>query len=1140
MSVGKTSGMNELQRQFHGPVPLPNQAVSDVPWLELPVDFGRRRKGGLRTATETVTLHPALSQSLRDLGQTANSSLTSVLLAGVGALLMRYTGQDEIPIGIPSTETTANEAPGAEAVSLLRLEIPPDSTFAQLVPAVHAAFTQTAQKEKLPTPSRDSYRDSSGSETRRDFQVLFTVLHNPGERVRISECSPSVDFDLYWQIADHADEILVSLQYDADLFSAPTIQRMLLHLRTLLSRFADHRNARISTLSLLTDAEYRQLVQEWNNTSTAYPRDLCMHHLVERQVERTPDAVAVQFRDETLTYRALDERANQLAHYLRKQGVGPDVPVGICLDRSLDLAIALLAVLKSGGVCVPLDSQYPRERLTYILSDAHVALLIAEETRVRDLRQATAKIVDLAGNQAIKHESCQRPSSGVMSDNLAYIIYTSGSTGQPRGVALPHRGLVNHNLAAIELYGLRSQDRVLQFSSISFDISVEEIFPTLMSGGTVVFRSPETPLAVSGFLSWIEQQQITLLDLPTAYWHELVHALEDTRESLPPSLRMIVVGGEKASASTFASWLRMTKGSTRWLNTYGPTEASVIATYFEPSYASPDEVPASLPIGRPIANTQVYLLDQHLSPVPVGLAGELHIGGDGVARGYLNRPEMTTARFIPDPFSEREGALLYRTGDLARYLPDGNIEFLGRRDFQVKIRGFRVEPGEIEAALTLHPNVQAAVVVAQTTGLGEKYLVAYIVSDRAEAVPPGQLTTFLKERLPDYMVPSRFVAVDVLPLTPNGKVDRGLLEKRLLPQVATVSIDRVTDPVVSQLLGIWRSVLETDLVGPDDNFWELGGQSLLAARLMQKIDRAFGKKLTMASLIQAPTINLLADVIKSDRTQAWPCLVPLETRGSRPPFFCVHGIGGSCVGFRTLAALIGNEQPFYGVQAQGLDGRPCLTRIEDMAERYLQEVRALQPVGPYYLGGFSFGGWVAYEMAQQLTLKGEQVAFVGLLDTYPFRLQPVTSSLMSFFRVPSQQQLMYVLPKTLGKGIRRRLVWLRLPAEIKRVQRACYEAERLYRLKPYSGDVTLFRATGSLKTSVDPLLRWSELALGGVDVQEVEGHHGDIIIEPVVRRLADKLRSSLERAQQRYSIASCTPDPLSDLASLGRTVACNG
>ncbi|HLK32076.1 MAG TPA: amino acid adenylation domain-containing protein, partial [Terriglobales bacterium] len=768
-----------------------------------------------------------------------------------------------------------------------------------------------------------------------------------------------------------------------------------------------------------------------------------------------------------------------------------------------------------GCPCVPLDPSHPAQRLQFMLEDSGARLLLTTRALQARTQLAAPGICLVEDWQSPQSQRQELPS--VSADNLAYIIYTSGSTGTPKGVLLTHRGLLNHALAAVRLYGLQPTDRMLQFSSIGFDISLEEMFPTWASGGTVVFRTDDMPLPASGFLRWIGQQRMTVLDLPTAYWHELVRQMSESDEPVPPELRLVIVGGEKASSAALATWQKITQGQVRWINTYGPTEASVIATAYEPDLKSLKPIPEVLPIGRPIANTRVYLLDEMLRPVPVGSPGELHIAGDGVARGYCNRPRETAEKFLTDPFNPKP-AHLYRTGDMGRYLPDGNIEYLGRRDLQVKIRGYRVEVGEVESVLASLPAVHQAVVIANATPSGDTRLVAYVVPENGNAGDGSQWRNLLKERLPEYMVPATFVKLNALPLTINGKVDRRALQK-MWPLSPAARSSKSADDTTEKLLAIWRSIFDDESIRPDDNFWDLGGHSLLAARLVQRIERAFGRRLTLPVLLHAPTVAQLAQVLKSDGpSPAWSCLVPLQTAGSRPPFFCVHGVGGNIVGFRELARYVGDDQPFYGVQAQGLDGKlPCLVRVEDMAKRYLDEIRRLQPRGPYLLGGFSFGGLVAFEAAQQLQSQGEEVGLVALLDTSPFHTRSLTASLLSMLRMPSEQQLMYVLPKTVKKGIRRRLVWLNLPAEIKNVQRSCYEAEQHYQLRPYSGAVTLFGATEYLPSSHDPYARWRELALGGLEIHEISGHHGDIIVEPQVRALGAKLRACLNAAQARSS-----------------------
>ena len=863
---------------------------------------------------------------------------------------------------------------------------------------------------------------------------------------------------------------------------------------------------------------------------TDYPAHKCVHDLVADRAALAPESTAVVHGDRQLTFRELNERANQLADYLAKKSIRKDVPVGICLKRSLELTVALLGVMKAGGACLPLDPDYPDERLAYMLADSHAPVLLTQPGLLPRLGVAKPEVVHFRSDWKIL-EGCSSENAARPSDpsSLAYVIYTSGSTGEPRGVMLEHRGLVNHHVAAIKLYDLRCSDRTLQFSSLSFDIAIEEIFPTWIAGGTVVLRTQEMPLAGSDFLQWIHQSRITVLDLPTAYWHELVCALTETGEKLPPSLRLLIVGGEKASASAFSSWAKCGGGRIRWVNTYGPTEASIIVTSYEPDPAQP--IPESLPIGRAIANTRLYILDEQRKPVPAGASGELYISGLGVARGYLGRPELTAKKFIIDPFTSEQGRRMYRTGDLVRSLEDRNIEFLGRADFQVKIRGFRVELGEIETALEKYPGVASAVVVAHESN-GEKRLAGYVIATDPKPSGP-ELSKYLKDRLPEYMVPADFVFLETMPLTPNGKVDRRALPT---PQAST---ERGADFVAprnefeSIMTRQWEQVLGKRSIGMRDNFFEIGGHSLAAARLMGMVGKEFGKKLLLTDLLQAPTIEELVALVRLETPSAVrSAVIALQPLGSKPPFFFVHGLGGSVLRFRDLARHMAPDQPFFGIQAQGLDGtQPCLQRVENMADVYLEHLRSAQPEGPYYLGGYSFGGYVALEMARRLQAQGEEIRALVLLDTYAVESK---SLFERFLSLSTEQKIAYLKRRTrrYQKGIKRRIDFIFLPQAVKNVRRTLAVAENNYKLEAYSGRILLFRASEKgLRGLEDSTGGWHKYVAGGLEVHEIDGDHGDILNEPNVELLARDLRGCLERAQleQSSQVSASEPLPQPDL-----------
>jgi aspartate racemase len=840
----------------------------------------------------------------------------------------------------------------------------------------------------------------------------------------------------------------------------------------------------------------------------------CLHELFEEQANNSPQNAAAEHDGVRLSYAELNARANQLAHYLLNTASVPRSHIGICLEPSTNFAIATLAILKAGCVCVPLDPRYPADRISYMLEDAGVRLVLTHRDTFRTPLPSGVAALDLskAGN-LLNRQSRENPYQKVSSSDVAYIIYTSGSTGKPRGVLLPHAGLSNYNLASAQYYQISACDRVLQFCSLSFDAAVEELFIALSSGATLVFRSKEMPLDVPGFLNWVHREKITVLDLPTAYWHEWVSQFGELRDPVPNGLRLVIVGGEKALAGALASWRKLPH-RVRWVNTYGPTEASIAVTRYDPDEEQPCSFSPSIPIGRPIENCRVYVLDPDQNLVPTGVAGELYIGGTAVAHGYINQPELTAQKFVRDPFSEDPDARLYRTGDLVRFLENGVIEYLGRQDDQVKIRGFRVEPGEIEELLATHPLVGENAVVAVDDPAQGKTLIAYYSPAGQRSPEVSDLRTFVGSKLPQYMVPAAFVVLETLPKTPNGKIDRQVLSR--IERPADVACELLAPPTTileDQLKKIWEDTLGRKPIGIRDNFFELGGHSLLAARLMQRISRILDKTVPLALLFEAPTIEKLADVLeRNEWAEQWSCLVAVQPEGTQPPFFCVHGVGGNVVGFRELARLMSPEFPLYGFQSQGLDGtRAPLARIQDMAAHYIREMRVVQPEGPFFLGGYSFGGLVAYEMARQLRAGGEDVALLALLDTYPGELEGVTTSIWKLLMEPKRLGALSGVRRTAKKSVERRVKRLFLSGTLRRVLQANQKASADYVLEPYEGKITLFRADqSSLRAFDDPHAAWSGLAAGGLQIQEISGDHGDILTVPQVDELAKKLKAVIE------------------------------
>jgi len=706
------------------------------------------------------------------------------------------------------------------------------------------------------------------------FQVMMVLQNAPVETLelpglklsQIEVGNRTAKFDLTLLLEEERDYLNGWLEYNADLFDEMTIQRMARHLQTVLKEISADAERRISEIPLLTQPEREQLLVQWNQKQSAYPIQ-CSHHLFEVQVERTPEATALVCEDEQLSYRELNEKANQVAHHLRKLGVGPESLVGIMMERSVEMIVSLLGVLKAGGAYVPLDAEYPRERLSFMLRDSGCRVLLIQE-RLMDALPAhdvnDVKVVCLDGEGAeFVEESRENPASGASAENLAYVIYTSGSTGLPKGVAMQHRPLVNliewqHN----ELK-LSPKARTLQISSLSFDASFNESFATWRSGGVLILISEELRRDAERLLRLVAEEKVERLFLPFVTLQQLAEAF-GTSDGLSLCLREVLSTAEQLHISpAIAHMFKSLHGCTLF-NEYGPSETHVVTAFTLSGL--PDTWDALPPIGVPIANTQIYLLDRYLQPVPIGVPGELYIAGANLARGYLNQPVATAEKFIPNPFGDKPGTRIYNTGDLACYLPDGNIKYLGRRDEQIKLRGFRVEPAEVEAVLTEHDEVREVVVVAHGRTIDDKRLLAYIVLEHEQAPPTtSELRAHLKKKLPEYMVPSAFIVLPRMPLTPSGKIDRRALPEpaHLRPEIGNEYV--APSSAAEQLLAeTWARVLKLERVGVHDNFFEIGGHSLLATQLISQVRDIFQIELPLRRLFEEPTIDgLLREIAKA-------------------------------------------------------------------------------------------------------------------------------------------------------------------------------------------------------------------------------------------------------------------------------------
>ncbi|MDJ0702180.1 MAG: amino acid adenylation domain-containing protein [Leptolyngbyaceae cyanobacterium MO_188.B28] len=845
------------------------QHLADAPpLLELPTDRPRPAVQSYRGAVECFSLDADLTAQLKQLGQRTGATLFMTLLAAFVVLLYRYSGQEDIVVGSPIANRNRPEIEPLIGFFLntlaLRTRLQDNPTFVDLLSQVRQIALDAYAHQDLPfeklVEELQPQRSLSYSPL---FQVMFVLQNTPRETLelpglsltRISEReSVAARFDLTLFISESDSGLTGMWRYNTDLFDAATIGRMSDHFQTLLTAILANPQQHVGELPLLQSAEHRQLLKAWNNTHTDFPPVACLQQLFQAQVEQTPEAAAVVFEDQHLTYAELNHRANQLAHHLQSLGVGPESRVGLYVERSLEMLVGLWGILKAGGAYVPLDPTHPRQRVTGLIEDAQVSVLLTQQRFMERLSDSRVQVVCLDADwPLIAQQRWDNPQSALRPDNLAYVIYTSGSTGQPKGVAIEHRSIVNYVQGILQRISPAASRHWALVSTLAADLGNTVLFPALCTGGCLHVLSQERVTDPDAFVDYCEQRPIDILKITPSH----LAALQSGRrpaEVMPQ--RQLILGGEAASCE-WVTGLQALAPECEILNHYGPTEATVGVL----TYPVQGQLPANgvTPLGRPLANTEIYILDRYLQPVPVGAPGELHIGGVSLARGYLNQPELTAERFIPNPFSDQSDARLYKSGDIARYRADGNIEFLGRIDHQVKIRGFRIELGEVEAVLGQHPQVQQGVVIAIEDGAGDQRLVAYAATADATATP-SELRRFLRERLPEYMTPSTFVLLDALPLTSNGKVDRQALPSPdAAEQGSTETYIPPRTATEEALAEIWANLLRLKQVGVQDNFFELGGDSILGIQIIARARQA-GLKLTPKQLFENQTIAKLAAV----------------------------------------------------------------------------------------------------------------------------------------------------------------------------------------------------------------------------------------------------------------------------------------
>ena len=1249
------------------------QLSGDPSPVEIPADFPRSADRSRPGAACARALGAELSRRLRALGRTERATVFMVLLAALKALAYRYTRQEDIIIGSPvagRNQVDLEELIGCFVNTLaLRTQVSGDLTFHELLARVRETALAAYSRQELPFDRIvEALRPERALGGTPFINLVFFVQHERNEMMevpgaKVEFLNPGVGpavFDLALVVRDNGGEMIATAQYDASLFKPDTITRFLDHYVRLLEGIVAEPARRVSDFPILGEAEADLVLSKWNDTRAEYPRHACVHELFEEQARTRPQAVAVKFGSAWLTYAALNEQANRLAHRLHKLGVAPGSIVGLCSERSLEMVVAILGILKSGAAYAPLDHLLPKQRLARMIEDMAPAALVVthkhladgplncrlpivglqlsisnsaardewrvtrdetkglkdQETKVRS-PQSTVRSPQstVHSPQSTVHSppapdrglwtvDCgPNPASGATAESPAYISFTSGSTGQPKGVCVPHRAIVrlvrNTNYIRLE-----PTDVVLQMAPLAFDASTFEIWGPLLNGATLAVMPPHLP-SLSELAEALERHRVTTAWFTSGLFNQIVNEKPQALKRL----RQVITGGDVLSPPHVQKALLLLDSGVV-INGYGPTEN----TTFTACHCVPPNFDGkrSVPIGRPISNTTCYVLDPALRPVPIGVPGELYAGGDGLALGYLNDPKLTAEKFVANPF--QPGQRLYRTGDLVRWLADGTLEFLGRMGDQVKVRGFRVELSEIETALLGHPAVRHCAVVARPDAAGTRQIVAYVVPRSPPTVHSPQSTVhspqstvhspqstvhsprstvhgpqstvhgpqstvhgrgpadcglrtadcglrtmdsgpwtadwdplrgFLAEKLPAYMIPSFFVALRELPLSRNGKVDRAALPAPDRRRAGEATTAPPRDEVEAQLQALWQEVLDVRPIGIHDRFFALGGHSLLAMRLLALVEKRFSRQLKIAELLQHPTIAGLAAVLRGEGQARSSSMVEIQPGGTRAPLFLVHGAGGGMFwGYSNLARYLGAERPLVAFKSRGMDEEEELDSIEDLAKAYIADLRAFQPSGPYCLGGYCFGGVVAYEMARQLESQGDAVAFLGLINsTAPnsaytrFQCTPVSAVRFAANVIHRGYYSVRAHPewaaqwayrkarslfgaKGLQCGVRSAECGVHSPfrtphsaleyvdlsryrEDERRVWRKHLNALGNYHPQPYVGRVWLFRSSVHLlRCSFAADYGWRPLARGGLDVKVIRCAHEGMMEEPAVKVLA--------------------------------------
>jgi amino acid adenylation domain-containing protein len=1088
-----------------------------------------------------VTISQKLVERIDRVALSYEVDTSTFLLACWFIVLQRLTGQENVLVGVGSggrTHEDMMEALGPFARYLpvaCRLET--HRLFRGILEPLQQSLREAEEWQDY--YSWKVAQESDGPSLEKFFSFCFE-FHNPPLECHGSDLLFVIEhrnayidqFKVRFVCERKGNSIDAVLHYNAALYEDATVACLAEQLATLMEHAAHQPDTAIGDLEMLSETQRRQVLRFFNDSGVLPPQDRCLHELFERQVDRAPGNIAVVYEEHTLTYQELNLRADRLAGLLISQGVRSETPVGVCMERSLELIIGLLAILKAGGAYVPIDPFYPKDRIHYILEDSQALLLLTQQKFQDEFSGTTAAILILDEDRGISDETIG-PITPIPRnpDTVAYIIYTSGSTGRPKGVLVNHRNAVYSTLTRLSYY----TDRVSTFlllSSFAFDSSVAGIFWTLSQGGRLCFIREGSQKDPSELGKVIERLHVShLLCLPSLF--SLL--LEQVPHHHLRSLRTVIVAGEICPRELVVRH-HAHLAPTQLFNEYGPTEGTVWSSVYHSRYVEQNPV---VPIGRSIATTQIYLLNDRLQPVPIGVPGELYITGEGLSRGYHKRPALTAEKFIPNPFSEEPGGRLYKTGDLARHRPDGNIEFIGRIDQQIKLRGYRIELGEIETRLAENSAIEDVVVLAPKGTFGDTQLVAYVIS-KSTSLDSAALREFLKTRLPEFMLPSVFVFLETFPLTPNGKVDRKALLAFDGGQV-TAEYVAPRNPMETLLAEIWSDLLKRERIGIYENFFDMGGHSLLAVQLLHRIQKAIGSELSLMTVFQSPTVASLADVIINALRVPSSPLIALKAEGSRRPLYCIDPTGNHVFAYKPLARSLSVGQPVYGVELHNVFTlSPKATSIAALAKDYAHAILQHQPEGPYQVLGWSLGGVIGLAIVHELEALGQPVAFLGCLDTqtrlglYETSMPSLLEELAGFLEPESRKELMALpdverqalqdrlLPLQPEEQVNAMILWAQVqryfdadvPLEVIKSRYALLKDEALlmnsYRYRPIHAPIHVWWATKTLEREAGiPPIDWTSYTTGLVHTEIIESDHDGILGNPLVHRQIDEILTRL-------------------------------